>query len=148
MNLRRSAWLAFSALLLASLPGFAQFSQRDTSAPGPNWIPENTRFVIRLNDNLDTNKVSRGKKFKAKLAEDIQAPNGALIPRGAEIKGHVSDISSGMRGRILLSFDEIKTPHGWMPLAATVTDVPGEHGMKTDDAEGEIQNKGHNAKRV
>ena len=71
-----------------------------------------------------------------------------MISRGAEIKGHVSEVSRGFHGRILLSFDEIKTPHGWMPLAATVTDVPGEHGVKTDDREGEIERKGVSKQRV
>jgi hypothetical protein len=140
-----------SALLVSTLPVFASdYSNRDNSAPGPNWIPEGTHFVVRLQDKLDTKKITndKSKHFKAKLAEDLTAPNGLMIRRGAEVKGHVSEVSRGFHGRILLSFDEIKTPHGWMPLAATVTDVPGEHGIKTDDREGEIERKGVSKQRV
>ncbi|HLH08398.1 MAG TPA: hypothetical protein VKW78_14255 [Terriglobales bacterium] len=136
------------ALLIATLPVFgSDLSTRDSNAAGPNWIPQGTRFVIRLQNRVDS-KNGRGKHFKAKLAEDLSAPNGAMIPRGAEIKGHISEATRGLHGKLLLSFDEIQTPHGWMPLAATVTDVPGEHGVKTDSQEGEIQRQGTDKTRV
>ena len=48
---------------------------------------------------------------------------------------------------MLLSFDEIETNHGWVPLVATITGVPGEHAAKTDE-EGEIQRKGMNKRRM
>lgn len=144
---KRSALVWLSALLLA-LPAWAQFSSRDTYQSGPNYIPEGTRFIIRLKDKLDTSKVKPGKHFTAELAEDLQAPNGDVIPRGKKIKGHVSDVDRGLHARLLLSFDQIETRHGWMPLVATVTGVPGEHAMKTTGDEGEIQNRGVDKKRV
>ncbi len=144
---KRSAVVWLSALLLA-LPVWAQFSSRDTYQSGPNYIPEGTRFIIRLKDKLDTSKVKAGKHFTAELAEDLQAPNGDTIPRGKKVKGHVSDVDRGLHGRLLLSFDQIETRHGWMPLVATVTGVPGEHAMKTTGDEGEIQSKGVDKKRV
>ncbi len=146
MTLRRLVWLTLSALL-ASLPALAQGREISADAPGPNWIAEGTRFIIRLDDSLDTKKLKPGKHFKAKLAEDLQAPNGETIPRGKKIKGHVSSVDRGLHGRVLLSFDEIETRHGWMPLAATVSDVPGEHSFKTGN-EGEIERKGVSKKRV
>ena len=144
---QRSVFLWLSALLLA-LPAWAQFAARDTYQSGPNYIPEGTRFIIRLKDKLDTSKVKPGKHFTAELAEDLQAPNGMLIPRGNKVKGHVSEADRGLRGRLLLSFDEVETPHGRMPLVATVTGVPGEHGVKTSGDEGEIQNRGVDKTRV
>jgi hypothetical protein len=112
-------------------------------------IPEGTRFIIRLDDTLDTKKLKPGKSFKAKLSEDLVAPNGAVIPAGKKVKGHVSSIDRGMRGRLLLSFDEIETRHGWRPLIATVTGVPGEKSVKQDTgSEGEIQKRGADKKRV
>jgi hypothetical protein len=104
--------------------------------------------MIRLDDTLDTNKMEPGKKFKAKLAEDLVAPDGTVIPAGKKVKGHVSDVERGFHGRILLSFDEIETRHGWRPLVASVSDVPGEHGVKPVGDEGEIERKGRSKQRT
>ncbi len=144
---RRSGLVWLSALLFA-LPGWAQLQTRDSYQVGPNYIPEGTRFIIRLKDKLDTAKAKPGKRFTAELAEDLQAANGANIPRGKKVKGHVSEADRGLHGRLLLSFDQIETRHGWMPLVATVTGVPGEHSMRTTGDEGEIENRGVNKKRV
>ena len=108
----------------------------------PHTIPDGTTFLIRLEDKLDTSRLQPGKHFKAKVAEDLVGPDGAMIPRGKKIKGHVSSVDNGFHARLLLSFDEIETEHGWVPLIATVTDVPGERGIKRLDEEGEIERKG------
>lgn len=115
-------------------------NQRNQGPNAPNVIPADTQFEIQLKDTLDTAKDSPGKKFKAKLAQDLTAPDGTRIPMGSEVKGHVSDVEGGFHSRLLLSFDEIKTKHGWVPLAATVAGVPGEHGVQSETGpEGEIK---------
>jgi hypothetical protein len=145
----RSPWCVLMSLLC--LPLFAQQQVVDLPSQGPvvnsNAIPEGTSFLIRLNDKLDTTKLKQGQRFKAKLAEDLVAPNGAVIPRGKRIKGHVSSIEQGIHARLLLSFDEIDTNHGSMPLIATVTGVPGEHAAKQPDDEGGIERKGMSKER-
>ncbi len=106
---------------------------------GANDIPDGTRFVVVLKDKLDSNKLKPGKQFKAQLMQDLTAPNGQVIPRGKTLKGHVSSVENGFHGRMILSFDSIDTNHGAIPIAATVTSVPGEHGVKPETgAEGEI----------
>ena len=135
----RRLWCVF--LMLAALPLFAQDPAIAPQAP-PNAIPEGTRFLIRLNDRLDTRRLEPGKHFKAKLAEDLVAANGVVIPRGKTIKGHVSSIEQGLHARMMLSFDEIDTGRGNMPLIATVTGVPGDHAVKEPGEEGELQRKG------
>ena len=148
---KRATVLAILCACWLSLPLWAQFDTRP-QAPngpsGPNVIPEGSTFIVRLDSTLDTNKNQSGKRFKAKLAEDLVAPNGAVIPRGKKIKGHISESSEGMKGRLLLSFDEIETNHGAMPLVATLVSVPGEHGVTTVGEEGEIEHKGPDTKRV
>ena len=99
-------------------------------------------------DTLDTARLKPGKKFTAKLGEDLTAPDGSTIPFGTKIHGHVSSINRGLHGSILLSFDEIDTRHGWRPLAATVSDVPGEHGAKSTGEEGEVQKPGTSGRRM
>jgi len=139
-NFRSRALCCIFALSLAA-PLLAQDPAIAPQAP-PNAIPEGTHFLIRLNDKLDTRNLQPGKHFKAKLAEDLVAGNGAVIPRGKTIKGHVSSVEQGLHARLLLSFDEIDTGHGSMPLIATVTGAPGDHAVKTPDEEGELQRKG------
>ena len=148
MTRSSSCGAAVCAVLFAALPLLGQsptLKGRDrlvAPVPASSAVPEGQTFLIRLNDTLDTSKLKAGKKFSAKLAEDLQAPDGATIRRGKKINGHVSSIEQGMHARLLLSFDEIDTGHGKMPLIATVTGVPGEHAAKQPDSEGTIEKKG------
>ena len=147
---RRLTWLFASVFLLGTLSAFGQFSTRpdDNGSPGPNYISEGTRFLVRLDDTLDTNKLQPGKKVKAKLAEDLVTPDGSVLRAGQKIRGHVSDVERGYHSRLILSFDEIETQHGWRPLIASVSDVPGEHGVNPVGEEGEIEHKGANKQRT
>ena len=140
LKLRRHALVSLLALFGSAFI-FAQDPAIAPQAP-PNAIPEGTRFLVRLNDKLDTRNLQQGKHFKAKLAEDLVAGNGAVIPRGKTIKGHVSAVEQGLHARMMLSFDEIDTGHGSMPLIATITGVPGDHAVKDPGEEGELQRKG------
>jgi len=124
-------------------------NQRNQAPSAANVIPADTQFEIQLKDTLDTSKDNPGKKFKAKLAQDLIAPDGTRIPMGSEVKGHVSDLDRGLHSRLLLSFDEIKTKHGWVPLAATVTGVPGEHAVQAETgSEGEIKHSKVDTRRT
>jgi hypothetical protein len=41
-----------------------------------------------------------------------------------------------------LTFDEISTPKGWIPIVAVVSDVPGVHSVRVAyDREGEIETR-------
>jgi hypothetical protein len=114
----------------------------------PNAVPEGTTFLVRLEDKLDTAELHPGQHFKVKLDEDLISANGSLIPRGKKIKGHVSSVEQGLHARLLLSFDEIETNHGWVALIATIIGVPSERGLKTPDSEGEIERKGTSVKNT
>ena len=123
-------------------------SQNQPSAP-PNVIPEGTRFIITLKDTLDTKKMDQGQHFRAELREDLVTPSGLMISKGHMIKGHVGTFERGFTGaRIMLAVDEIETRHGWVPLVATVTGVPGDPSIKSTENEGEITRKGPDKKRV
>ncbi len=134
-------------------PGPPPLSHRDSPdnpvrATNPYQIPEGSTVIVRLDDTLDTNKVRNGKKFNAKLAEDLVTANGLRIPRGKKIHGHVSEATNGFKGRMLLTFNEIETSHGWIPLVATVVGVPGEKGVHTQGSEGEIERNGMDKRRA
>jgi len=120
----------------------AQNQAQDGRQAPPNAVAQGTIFLIQLTDRIDTSKVKAGDRFHAVLAEPLVTPNGMTLEEGRKIKGHISAIEAGLHTRILLSFDDIELPHGKAPLIATVTGVPGEHGMRPVGEEGEIGRKG------
>ena len=115
---------------------------QDAPSVPANAVVQGTVALIQLTDRLDTRTVKAGDRFHARLAEPLTAENGMTSDAGRKIKGHVSAVEPGLHTRLLLSFDEIDTSAGWRPLIATVTGVPGEHGLKEIGAEGEIGRKG------
>jgi hypothetical protein len=113
-----------------------------------NVVPQGTVFLIQLTDRIDTKTVKAGDHFHARLAEPLVAGNGQTIDAGKKIKGHVSAVEPGLRTRIILSFEEIETANGWAPLIATVTGVPGEHGLRQIGEEGEIGRQGMTKEQI
>ena len=134
-----------AALLMAAC--FSLWAQDAPSAPA-NVVPQGTVFLIQLTDRLDTRTVKAGDHFHARLAEALVAANGQTIESGRKIKGHVSAVEPGFRTRVILSFEEIETVNGWVPLIATVTGVPGEHGLRQVGEEGEIGRQGMTKEQI
>lgn len=135
---KRTGGVVASIIAIMCISLFAQ----DAAQVPMNAVAQGTVALIQLTDKLDTRTVKAGDHFNARLAEPMTAANGTAIDRGRKIKGHVSAVEPGLNTRLLLSFDEIDTGHGWRPLIATVTGVPGEHGLGQVGEEGEIGRKG------
>jgi hypothetical protein len=131
-----------ASLLLLSIPLVAQ------DEPAANAVPQGTVVLIRLANRLDTHTVKAGDHFQARLAEPLVAGNGQRIEAGKKIMGHISAVEPGLQRRLLLSFDEIEASHTAVPLIATVTGVPGEHGLRQIGDEGEIGRKGMSKEQI
>lgn len=154
MSTHRRRSLFFTAILLTCLFCISMTAQEAPPAPQnqdapppqeqyappapPYAVPQGTIFLIQLTDQIDTRTVKKGDHFHARLAEPLVTGSGDSLQMGRKIQGHVSAVLPGFRTRLLLSFDEIETSHGWVPLIATVTGVPGEHGIQQVGEEGEI----------
>ncbi len=135
-----------SALVIVS---FCAAMVAQDAPPVPiNVVPQGTVFLIQLSDRIDTKTVKAGDHFHARLAEPLVAGSGQTIEAGKKIKGHVSAVEPGLRTRIILSFEEIETANGWVPLIATVTGVPGEHGLRQIGEEGEIGRQGMTKEQI
>jgi hypothetical protein len=127
----------------------AVYNSNQVYGAPPNAIPEGTRFIIKLKDTLDTNKMEQGKRFKAELREDLVTPSGLIIPKGRPVKGHIGSFDRGYTGaHIQIALDEIETRKGWVPLIGTVTGVPGDPSVKSTENEGEITRRGPNTRKV
>jgi len=148
--------LSIALIALFCIPGFAQdLAQQPAqdaaqyAPPMPdNVVPQGTIALIQLSDQLDTKTVKASNVFHARLAESLVTADGHTIESGKKIKGHVSAVIPGFRTRMILSFDEIETGRGWVPLIATVTGVPGEHGLRQIGEEGEIGRQGMTKEQI
>lgn len=92
-----------------------------------------TKFLVRLEDELNTEGTRRNSRFKVRTLDPLEAGSGIYLPAGAEIVGHVSRVeSAGIAGRakIWLTFDDIRTNFGPLPIVAEVIGVPGDHSVK------------------
>ena len=97
-------------------------------------VAPGTKFLVRLEDELSTHDLKENAKFKVKTLEPLEAGSGIYLPPGAEIHGHVSRVEqAGVAGRakLWLTFDEIHTKFGSLPIVAEVASVPGDHSVKS-----------------
>ena len=92
-----------------------------------------TKFLVRLEEDLGTKGTQENSGFAVRTLEPLEASSGIYLPAGAEIRGHVSHVEpAGVAGRakLWLTFDEIRTNFGTLPIVAEVVSVPGDHSVK------------------
>jgi hypothetical protein len=92
-----------------------------------------TRFLVRLESDLNTKEVHKNQPIRVRTLEPLEAGQGNYLPPGAVIAGHVSRVDPAGatgRARIWLTFDEIQTRFGKLPIVAEVASVPGDHSIK------------------
>jgi hypothetical protein len=108
--------------------------RRDAGLPVEAYaVVPGTKFLVRLESELDTKGTHQNNRFRVRTLEPLEAGSGIYLPPGAEIDGHVSRVeSAGVAGRarIWLTFDEIRTRFGRLPIVADVADVPGDHTVR------------------
>lgn len=108
-------------------------------------VVSGTRVLVRLENELSTRETRENSRFKVRTLEPLEAGNGVYLPAGAEIRGHVSRVeAAGVTGRarLWLTFDEIKTRFGTLPIVADVASVPGDHSVKSGPSqEGAIEGR-------
>jgi len=109
--------------------------RRATDLPIETYaVTPGTKFLVRLEDELDTKGTREKSRFRVRTLEPLEAGSGIYLPPGAEIRGHVSRVeSAGIAGRarLWLTFDEIHTHFGTLPIVADVTSVPGDHTVRS-----------------
>ena len=96
-------------------------------------VAPGTKFLVKLEDELGTKGRQENATFKVRTLEPLEAGSGIYLPPGAEIRGHISHVEpAGVAGRakLGLTFDEIQTRFGVLPIVAEVVSVPGDHSVK------------------
>jgi len=152
------AFASIAILVLTVAPGFIGFAQEaaqesspETTGQAPEQrlkadgerhglpietfaVAPGTKFLVRLEEELGTKGTKENEKFKVKTLEPLEAGSGSYLPPGAEIRGHISHVEpAGVAGRakLWLTFDEIHTKFGDLPIVAEVVSVPGDHSVKS-----------------
>jgi hypothetical protein len=109
--------------------------RRSASLPVEAYaVVPGTRFLVKLEDELNTETSRRNGRFKVRTLEPLEAGSGIYLPAGAEIIGHISRVESAEiagRAKIWLTFDDIKTNFGPLPIVAEVISVPGDHSVRS-----------------
>jgi len=124
-------------------PAGARQSRSAAPAAAADLVQTGTHFLVRLEEEMNTGKDKVNKKFAVKTMEPLEFSSGYVLPAGAKILGHISRIEPGGltgRARLWLTFDDIATRRGTMPIVAEVASVPGEYSVRPGESkEGEIE---------
>jgi hypothetical protein len=139
----------------AGLRGDAQDSRAVDG--GRHGMPEQafavvpgTRILVRLEGDLNTKELHKNQEFRVRTLAPLEAGRGNYLPAGAIIYGHVGRVeSAGEMGRakLWLTFDDIETRFGKLPIVAEVAGVPGDHTLKAAPVqEGAIEGRSSNNK--
>jgi len=111
-----------------------------------------TRFLVSLEEELNTKLARQNQTFRVRTLEPLGAGHGYYLPSGAVIAGHVSRVQPARttgRAKIWLTFDEIHTPFGKLPIVAEVLSVPGDHRIKSGPpVDGAIEGRGSGQKEA
>ena len=97
-------------------------------------VAPGAKFMVALETELNTGALKRNQEFRVRTVEPLQAGHGIYLPSGAVIRGHISRVdSAGTMGRakLWLTFDEIRTRFGSLPIVAEVAGLPGDHSIKS-----------------
>jgi hypothetical protein len=95
----------------------------------PGVLGEGTTIRVHLLDRLSTLDSVKGDAFRSSVATDVLEGGQILIPAGAQIEGHVVDVSSGHfggRGSLRLRPETVTLANGSSyRLVAYVAGAPG-----------------------
>jgi hypothetical protein len=95
--------------------------------PKPKIVPSGTALAIVLEQELSTKSAKVEDPVVASLAEDVSVDGEVLLPKGAEVHGHVvSSVRSGRtkgRARIVVAFNEVRVNSRSYTIDATGFDV-------------------------
>ncbi len=97
-------------------------------------VAPGTRFLVSLEQEMNTGELKRNQEFRVRTVEPLEAGRGVYLPSGAVIRGHISRVQqAGTTGKakLWLTFDEIHTRFGNLPIVAELTGMPGDQTIRT-----------------
>lgn len=106
----------------------------DNAAPGT--IPAGTELDVRLSQRLSSDTAQIEDRFEATTLVDVRQNGRVVIPAGSVVRGVVTDVDDAGRlerkGKLSLSFDQIRVNGRVYPIRGTVTQAIEAGGYKED----------------
>jgi hypothetical protein len=93
-----------------TLNGIALLALLGALAAQGQQIPPGTVLPVVLNSTLNASKDQPGRRITGKIMQDVPLADGASIPQGASVVGHVisaSRATAGSRSHLALRFDQV-----------------------------------------
>lgn len=128
---------ALAALVLMMASAALLRAQAATDVPPPA-LPDGTAIQMRLDETMTTFTHAAGQPFTGKVAEAVSMDGRQIIPAGATIEGHITQVSEPRRinglPRIGLRPEYIVLPDGTRyVIRAVVVDTSTPKTLKVDD---------------
>jgi hypothetical protein len=106
----------------------------DSSNP---WtVPAGAELDVRLTSRLSSDTAQVEDRFEATTTVDVRQDGRVLIPAGSVVRGVVTDVDDAGRierkGKLSLSFDQIRVNGRVYPIRGVVTDAIEAGGYKED----------------
>jgi len=107
-------------------------------------IPAGTVLHCRVAETITTKLNSQGDPFAATVAEPVMLDGREVIPAGATLRGHITEMEKPGRikgvGQMRLAVDQIALPDGrTFPLAAVLMTAYGVDNVKVVGSEGLVK---------
>jgi hypothetical protein len=112
--------IIFSAILLASITGFAQQTANVNVSANVSsssvTLNEGSILKVALNDDISGKEVSVGQKINFSLSEDIIQGNTIVLRKGLKVVGTVTEAAKskglGKKGKLSFSIDYLYLENG------------------------------------
>ena len=89
-------------------------------------IPPGTALPVMLSSTLDAKKDKPGRKISARIMQEVRLPDGASIPAGARVLGHILQVNAPTAtsgSRLVFKFDELNSRGHPVPLTTSLRAV-------------------------
>jgi len=86
-------------------------------------IPAGTTLPVMLNSTLDAQKAKPGQRISARIMQEVRLPDGARIPAGSRIVGHVLQVNgpdAASPSRLAFKFDQLNLCGHVYPLTTSL----------------------------
>jgi hypothetical protein len=125
---RSAILIAIGSLVIgiaAARPGNAKQTKTAPDPVATASLPNGAPIMAELTKTIDAKKAKEGEAVTARVVEDTEANGKVLVPRGAKLEGHITQVSARANGAshssVGIVFDKAILKHGEVvPLNATV----------------------------